>query len=149
MATDAFAVERIDHVGVFAPGRYEAAAWYRRVLGLDILRGAPWENTARLPGGPLILANASGGARVALFDGEPLGGREPVGHCYVCFRAGGDVFDRFVDRLDLIPVYDERGERLAATHVAEREGARSLAFCDPYGNRYRIAAEEEFDRDEN
>jgi catechol-2,3-dioxygenase len=37
MMQEGFRVEQIDHVEVFVPDQYEAAAWYRRVLGLEIL----------------------------------------------------------------------------------------------------------------
>ena len=32
-----FTVAQIDHVEFFVPDRYEAATWYQRVLGLEVL----------------------------------------------------------------------------------------------------------------
>jgi catechol 2,3-dioxygenase-like lactoylglutathione lyase family enzyme len=37
MAEKNFRVKQLDHVHVFVPDQYEAAAWYKEILGLEIL----------------------------------------------------------------------------------------------------------------
>jgi catechol 2,3-dioxygenase-like lactoylglutathione lyase family enzyme len=42
---DTFRVLQIDHVELFVADRYEAAEWYRRILGLHIIpkfEPTPW-----------------------------------------------------------------------------------------------------------
>ena len=34
-----FQVDQIDHVEMYVPGQYQAAEWYRHVLGLEIVPG--------------------------------------------------------------------------------------------------------------
>jgi catechol 2,3-dioxygenase-like lactoylglutathione lyase family enzyme len=47
-----FRVLQIDHVELFVPDRHEAARWYERVLGLQIVpEYEPWATG----GGPLMI----------------------------------------------------------------------------------------------
>lgn len=67
-----FRVIQIDHIEFFVPDQHEAAAWYRRTLGLEIvLAYEQWASS-----GPLMIAGQSGRTMLALFQGEPRG--EPI-----------------------------------------------------------------------
>jgi len=37
MTTRGITVQRIDHIEVYVPDRYEAVAWYEQTLGLELL----------------------------------------------------------------------------------------------------------------
>lgn len=50
-----FRVLQIDHVELFVPDRHEAAEWYRRTLGLEIVPG--YQDWAADPGGPLMISS--------------------------------------------------------------------------------------------
>jgi catechol 2,3-dioxygenase-like lactoylglutathione lyase family enzyme/DNA-binding IscR family transcriptional regulator len=130
-----FRVAQIDHVEVFVPDRYEAAAWYRSILGFEIL--PDYEDWAG-PGGPLMISSDEGQTMLALFEGEPLGTRDPVGHVRVAFRVDAAGFARFLSRLDAFPVYNHAGRQVTARDVVDHDKAFSIYFCDPYGNRYEI-----------
>jgi catechol 2,3-dioxygenase-like lactoylglutathione lyase family enzyme len=50
-------VLQLDHVELFVPDRYEAARWYQRVLGLEIVR--EYEEWAADPRGPLMISKVT------------------------------------------------------------------------------------------
>ena len=135
---DDLRVETIDHVELFVPDRYEAAAWYRRVLGLEIV--AEHEGWAEHPEGPLMISSDGGRTMLALFTGEPQASRPTAGFHRVAFRVGGDAFLAFRDRLQSL----QEVEAVLRDH----DKAWSLYFSDPWGHRlevttydYAVAAE--------
>lgn len=138
-----FSVGPVDHVELFVPNRYEAADWYRRVLGLEIVGNL--EDWAAGEGGPLMISGDSGNTMLALFEGEPRGLRETARHHRVAFRVDGSTFLRFLERLEQFPVFDEEGRESASVRVIDHDMAYSTYFCDPYGNRYEITT---YDYDE-
>ncbi len=122
---DGFRVETIDHVELFVPDRREAAAWYRRVLGLEII--PEHEDWAEHPEGPLMISSDGGRTMLALFTGEPQGSQTTAGFHRVAFRVGGAAFLAFRDRLkDLEAV------------LRDHDKAWSLYFSDPWGHRLEV-----------
>ena len=57
-APPGFRVDQIDHVELFVPDRDEAAAWYRDVLGLEVV--AAFAHWADDPAGPLMISPDGG-----------------------------------------------------------------------------------------
>jgi catechol 2,3-dioxygenase-like lactoylglutathione lyase family enzyme len=92
-----FRVTQIDHVELFVPDRHEAAAWYGRTLGLEIV--AELEHWAADASGPLMIATAHGGTKLALFTGEPQRGRPAAGFHLVAFRVSRPLFDAFLTHI--------------------------------------------------
>lgn len=135
MNEDAFAVEHVDHVEVFVRDQYQAATWYRQILGLQIL--PQYEDWAP-DGGPLMISSDGGHTMLALFVGEPQGRHRVVGLRRVAFRVTADGFMRFLDRLEQMPVYDEADARVTAGAVVDHAKAYSVYFCDPDGNPYEV-----------
>lgn len=132
---DDLRVETIDHVELFVPDRYEAAAWYRRVLGLEIV--AEHEDWAGDPQGPLMISSDGGRTMLALFTGEPQASRPTAGFHRVAFRVNGAAFLAFRDSL-----------REVEAVLRDHDKAWSLYFSDPWGHRlevttydYAVAAE--------
>ena len=140
MAATTFSIERIDHIKVSVPDRYEAATWYHDVFGLNVLHGPAWDAAAAIPGGPLFLGveDAIDGTKVALFDGEPLGNHPPIGLTRASFSVAAEPFMRFLERLDEVVLINEEGERVTRGHLVDQWIAWSLYFSDPYGNRYEV-----------
>jgi catechol 2,3-dioxygenase-like lactoylglutathione lyase family enzyme len=122
---DGIRVEQIDHVEVFVPDRREAARWYERVFGLEIMDG--FEEWAA-NGGPLMVSSG-GGTKLALFEGEPRGSRETVGFRRVAFRVGGEGFVEFLGKLPELGV---------ESRVTDHDKAYSVYFPDPYGNDFEV-----------
>lgn len=122
---DGFRVEQIDHVEVFVPDRREAAGWYERVFGLEITPG--FEDWAE-GGGPLMVSSGNG-TKLALFEGEPQGGREAVGFRRVAFRVGGEGFMEFLGR---------QAELGVESRTTDHGKAYSVYFPDPYGNDFEV-----------
>ena len=135
-AEDGFRVEQIDHVELFVPDRYQAAEWYRRVLGLDIVR--EYEHWAGDPRGPLMISSDTGSTKLALFQGTPQGSRETAGYHLVAFRVGAVAFKKFVDRLPQLNLIDHRGHAVTADLVRDHSAAYSLYFNDPFGHRLEL-----------
>ncbi len=125
----------IDHVEIFVPDRHEAAAWYARVLGLEIVKR--FETWAQDPRGPLMIGG-EGGSMLALFQGPPQGDREPVGIRRVAFRTDAQGFCRFLDRLEHDPISDAAGRRVTRRDVVDHRLSFSIYFRDPYGNRCEL-----------
>ncbi len=83
----------LDHVELFVPDRDAAAAWYATVLGCERVRGA--EQWAADPTGPLMVSPDGGRTKLALFAGEPQGGRATAGFHRVAFRLPAAAWSRF------------------------------------------------------
>ena len=62
-----FRVLQIDHVELFVPDRREAADWYQRILGLEVV--PEYQEWAAVPGGPLMISSDDGNTKLALFEG--------------------------------------------------------------------------------
>ena len=138
--SNGFRVEQIDHVELFVPERREAAAWYRRVLGLDIV--LEYEHWADDPQGPLMISSDTGSTKLALFEGVPQGSRETAGFHLVAFRVGAADFARFLNRLADLDLVDHRGQRVTVNSVVNHTVANSIYFCDPFGHRLELTTYE-------
>jgi len=129
-----FRVAQLDHVGFFVPDQYEAAAWYSRVLGLEIVP----EFEAWATNGPLMIASESGGTMLALFRGEPRGDRPTAGFHRVAFRVDGPGFLQFLSGLGRVVLFNRQGEKLTADQVVDHDKSWSIYFVDPYGHLLEI-----------
>lgn len=138
MTAPTVTVQRIDHVEVFVSDRYEAAEWYQRVFGLEIMRGPVWEWAVNLPNGPLFLANPSGSVKVSLFEGEPLRDHPPRGQVQTCFTVDAESFLCFRDQLHDLGLYNRFGDRVTVDQISDHKLAWAFYFTDPYGNRYEL-----------
>lgn len=136
MSENAFHVRHIDHVELFVPDQYAAAAWYREIFGLQIL--SDFESWAA--GGPLMISSDDGHTKLALFAGDPPGFRQPRGFQRVAFNVSGRGFLTFLERLEAHPVYDHHGLLAHKLEVVDHDLSFSLYFCDPYGNRFEITS---------
>ena len=134
MSNIAFRVNQIDHVELFVPDQYEAAAWYQQTLGLKIL--PDYEFWAK--GGPLMISSDDGNTMLALFKGKPPGFKPLAGFKRVAFRVDGQHFLIFLNRLTTYPVFDHDGRSTHSLEVIDHDLAYSLYFCDPYGHRYEV-----------
>lgn len=134
------AVPPIDHVELFVPDRREAAEWYRRVLGLEVV--AEYEHWASDPRGPLMISSDGGSTKLALFEGTPQGSRETAGFHLVAFRLDAASFVAFLDRLPTLELLNHRGQRVTANLVSDHTAAWSLYFNDPFGHRLELTTYE-------
>ena len=122
------------------PDRWEAAGWYRRVLGLNIVR--EYEHWANDPKGPLMISSDAGSTKLALFEGLPQGSRETAGFHLVAFRVGATAFMRFVNSLADLDLVNHLGERVTSKSVVDHTAAFSIYFSDPYGHRLELTTYE-------
>ena len=135
-SSSGFRVAQIDHVELFVPDRRQAADWYRRVLGLDVV--PEYEHWAEDPRGPLMISSDGGSTKLALFQGAPQGPRETAGFHLVAFRVGAVIFAEFLRRLSGLDLTDHRGRHVTADLVVDHEGAYSIYFSDPFGHRLEL-----------
>lgn len=127
-------VQSIDHVELFVPDQRDAADWYGRVLGLEVLeRFEHWAEE-----GPLMISSDGGGTMLALFRGTPPGDRPVAGFRRVAFRLPGPDFERFVAAGAGLGLQDENGRPLGPDNVVDHGLARSIYFCDPWGHRLEV-----------
>lgn len=135
-----FRVDQIDHVELFVPDRQQAAAWYRRVLGLQAV--PEYEHWAGDPHGPLMISSDAGNTKLALFQGTPQGPRETAGFHVVAFRTGAAEFINFLNRLPELNLTNHRGHSVTRDSVVDHAAAYSLYFCDPFGHRLELTTYE-------
>jgi catechol 2,3-dioxygenase-like lactoylglutathione lyase family enzyme len=134
MSDNAFRVQQIDHVELFVPDQYEAAAWYEKVFGLHIMREFEfWAKT-----GPLMMSSADAGTKLAIFQGDPPYDRALVGLHRVAFRVDGAGYMAFLDGIEALELTNHRGEVLTRGQVVDHDLAWSIYFNDPYGHRFEI-----------
>jgi catechol 2,3-dioxygenase-like lactoylglutathione lyase family enzyme len=138
-----FRVAQIDHVETYVPDRYEAAAWYSRVLGLSILRDR--EHWAEDPLGPLMISSDDGNTKIALFEGEPTEsrtGRRASGFYLLAFRVDADGFRAFLDHAEALGLQDRDGRPLNRSSAKDHGGAWSVYFSDPWGHELEVTTYE-------
>ena len=121
----------LDHVELFVPDRDAAAAWYATVLGCEPVRAA--EHWAADPTGPLMVSPDGGHTKLALFVGEPQGGRATAGFHRVAFRLPAAAWSRFAAELL---------EQGIPTRVVDHGTALSVYFDDPYGHHLEVTTYE-------
>jgi catechol 2,3-dioxygenase-like lactoylglutathione lyase family enzyme len=129
-------VQQIDHVELFVPDRYEAAGWYKDVLGLEIV--PQFEFWAEDEDGPLMISSDGGSTKLALFHGEPQGSRDAYGHKRVAFKTDGQGFMQFLSEIKSKEIYDKVGRRLTNNDIVDHDQAYSVYFSDPYGHAYEV-----------
>jgi catechol 2,3-dioxygenase-like lactoylglutathione lyase family enzyme len=134
-----FRVLQIDHVEMFVPDRREAAAWYQRVLGLEIV--PEFEEWATGSGGPLMISSDDGSTKLALFQGRPQAPLSTSGFHRVAFRVSAAGFVEFLKRLSSAPLSD-REKPVTADSVVDHQKAYSIYFSDPYGHLLEVTTYE-------
>jgi catechol 2,3-dioxygenase-like lactoylglutathione lyase family enzyme len=126
----------IDHVELFVPDRSEAAVWYQRVLGLEIL--AEYEHWAADSAGPLMISSDEGSTKLALFQGRPQESNPTAGFHRVAFRASAEAFTEFLRRLGELRLKGQQGMPITFDSVVDHGKAYSVYFSDPYGHRLEV-----------
>ena len=130
-----FKVLQIDHVELFVPDRYEAARWYERVLGLEIVRECEaWATD----GGPLMISSDGGSTKLALFEGQPARVPETAAFRRVAFKVDADGFTAFLERLRELRLTDGRGRGVTQASVVDHDQAFSIYFTDPHGHELEV-----------
>jgi catechol 2,3-dioxygenase-like lactoylglutathione lyase family enzyme len=130
-----FRVLQIDHVELFVPDMYEAAGWYERVLGLQILREC--EHWAA-GGGPLMVSSDGGSTKLALFEGQPAPSPPTAAFHRVAFRVTAKGFADFLQRLPELALTDGRHHPVTSQSVVDHQQAYSIYFVDPYGHLLEV-----------
>jgi catechol 2,3-dioxygenase-like lactoylglutathione lyase family enzyme len=124
-----FKVEQIDHIHVYVPDQYEAAKWYKKVLGLEIVQEyEDWSN-----GGPLTISSDGGSTSLALFKGETK-----LNNRVIAFRVDGKGFLTFLKQLSDYEIKTRDEKVLTARDVVDHDRSYSVYFNDPYGNPYEL-----------
>ena len=131
-----FRVQQIDHVELFVPDRYEAARWYERVLGLQIVPGFEAWATGR--GGPVMISSDDGSTKLALFEGTPAAAPFTAAFVRVAFRVTGDGFDDFLRRLPELRLVDAKQQPVTPKSVVDHKQSYSIYFSDPYGHLLEV-----------
>jgi catechol 2,3-dioxygenase-like lactoylglutathione lyase family enzyme len=134
-----FKVLQIDHVELFVPDMYEAARWYERVLGLQILPECEhWASG----GGPLMISSDGGGTKLALFEGEPAPSPPTAAFRRVAFRVTARGFAEFLGRLPGLALTNDRNQAVTAESVVDHEQSFSIYFVDLYGHLLEVTTYE-------
>lgn len=125
------AVLGIDHVELFVPDRFKAAAWYEKALGLQIIpEHREWASDPR---GPLMIS-CGDGTKLALFEGEPPASKAAPGFRRVAFGVTGSGFLEFLKGVS----EEESLITTADDPVVDHERAYSIYFTDPWGHLLEV-----------
>lgn len=123
---------KIDHIELFVPDQWQAAEWYAKVLGFQVIQEhVHWAEE----GGPLMISNDDGQTMLALFQGTPQGDSQVVGFRRVAFRVSADGFVVFLETSA-----DWRQPPLSGRDVVDHDKSFSVYFSDPYGNRLEVTS---------
>ena len=136
-----FKVLQIDHVELFVPDRYEAARWYERTLGLQIVPECePWA----VDGGPLMISSDYGSTKLALFEGRVSPATSALTPAFhrVAFRVTAEGFADFLRRLPALALVDSRKRPVTSQAVVDHRQAYSIYFDDPYGHLLEVTTYE-------
>lgn len=125
-------VAALDHVHIYVADPKAAAAWYRRVLGLEVMPssgdGTPGSRR------PLYMATPKGQYCASIFVGRP----PSDGDHTTAFRVPGRVFIQFGANLHTIGVAARDGTLLEARQADDHGLAFSYYFLDPDGNHLEL-----------
>lgn len=135
-----FRVESLDHVELLVPDRYEAAAWYEKVFGLEIV--AKFEVWCEPHGGPLMISSDEGRTMVALFRGVPQEGIDEAGPRLIAFRVSGEQFLAFIDRAPTLDLSPHPSLTLTRDNICNHDHSFSVYLTDPWGNRFEVTTYE-------
>ncbi len=132
-----FKVLQIDHVELFVPDRDDAARWYERVLGLQVVREC--EEWA-VGGGPLMISSDDGRTKLALFEGQPTRVADTAAFRRVAFSVTGEQFLEFLRRLSDLELRDSRGNDVTAASPVDHDKAFSIYFNDPFDHQLEVTS---------
>ncbi|MEO0918137.1 MAG: VOC family protein [Pseudomonadota bacterium] len=121
-------ISALDHVHLYVANPEAAAAWYGRVLGLEVL-----PSSKRLHGGK-YMATPRGQYCATIFPGKP----PSDGDHTTAFRVPGRVFMEFGEQLPHSDVSGRSGDLLQASNAADHDLAFSYYFQDPDGNHLEL-----------
>lgn len=121
-------ISALDHVHLYVADPETAAAWYQRVLGLQVL-----PSSRRLHGGK-YMATPRGQYCATIFQGKP----PSDGDHTTAFRVSGRVFVDFGEQLPHADVAGRSGHPLRVGEAADHELAFSYYFQDPDGNHLEL-----------
>ena len=125
---------KLDHVEMFVPDQWDAARWYGRVFGFEVIKAhVHWAEER----GPLMMTNDGGETMLALFQGPPQGTADVVGLRRLAFRVDAADFLKF-----LVDSADWRHSPLTPADVVDHDKAFSIYFADPYGNLLEVTTYE-------
>jgi catechol 2,3-dioxygenase-like lactoylglutathione lyase family enzyme len=125
-----FKVTQIDHIHVHVTDQREAAAWYQKVLGLEIL--PEYEDWA-IGGGPLTISSDGGNTSIALFARDNSETR-----AVVAYRVDGKGFIEFLSRLDELNLKGRNDEYITEDDVVDHDHSYSIYFYDNDKNPIEI-----------
>ena len=134
-----FKVLQIDHVELFVPDMYEAARWYERVLGLQIV---PECEAWATGGGPLMISSDAGSTKLALFEGTPEACSQSAAFRRVAFRVTAAGFGEFIRRLPDLGLVDSRNRAVVRDSVVDHQQAYSIYFNDPWTHQLEVTTYE-------
>ncbi len=130
MTAPVVTVSALDHVHLYVADPITAAAWYGRVLGLQV-----HPSTAQLKGKDhLYMATARGQYCATIFKGAP----PSDGDHTTAFRVPGTTFIAFGESLPHPDITGRDGSPLSTQDAADHGLAWSYYFQDPDENHLEI-----------
>jgi catechol 2,3-dioxygenase-like lactoylglutathione lyase family enzyme len=125
-----FRVTQIDHIHVHVANQREAAAWYQKVLGLEIL---PEHEDWAIGGGPLTISSDGGNTGIALFARNNAETR-----AVIAYRVDGTGFMEFLLRLSDLNLKGRNDEFVTENDVFDHDHSYSIYFYDNDKNPIEI-----------
>ena len=131
-------IDRVDHIELYVPDRYEAARLYQEIFGFEVRKEL--EFWAEDSGGPLMISSEGGGPKLALFEGDPIG--KESGFRRVAFGVSGADFLEFVNHFKSMVRSKEAARLCSLSDVFDHGAAFSIYLADPYGYRFEVTTYE-------
>ena len=130
-----FKMGSLDHMHLVVPDRHEAAAWFERNLGFEIVDA--YREWAEVEGGPLHVSADGGQSGLALFQaqaGHPIS-QISIG---IAFQVDAKSFVNFAHGLDGSEIRNSEGEALSAASVVDHDLCYAFYFQDPWDNAFEL-----------
>lgn len=119
-------IDALDHVHLYVADLDQAAGWYTRILGLQVMPSS--KSNSR------YMATPKGQYCATLFLGQP----PSDGDHTTAFRVPGRIFRDFGDRLAELQIPGRQNSPLTRTEAADHGLAWSYYFQDADGNHLEI-----------
>ena len=134
---DPISVLKVDHIHRYVSDKFEAAKWYERVFGFQVVDKL-LPNAKKYPKAPLDIANADNSVMFALFstDRPELMGSTAS----IAMRVTPNDFVHMMENTPELNVIDRGDSPLTNDDIIHHDatGDMSVYFVDPWGNSIEI-----------
>ena len=130
---------KVDHIHRYTPDKFEAAKWYGKVFGFEIIEELR-PHAEKFERAPLDVANEDRSIILALFTTDE---EEQMGStATIALRTSPEDFVRLVEHAGELGIQKRDGTTLTGADIIYHSATKdtSVCFVDPWGNSIELIA---------